>query len=112
MKKQNWFCKLVLRLCNCNKKETFATVNIPYNDVKKYIHKVTIKLPVPCNDDELIKCRLSQRIADYIVENNLIQYSVNGRISSIDDEFESFLVESNFVVLTYKNTENENPQIS
>ena len=68
MKKQNWLYKLISRLCNRRKKETFPTVNLPYDELKKYIHTVNIKIYVPSNEDKLIKCRLSNRIADYIVE--------------------------------------------
>lgn len=110
--KQNWVVLLFSKLCNRNKKDVFPTVNIPYDEVKQYIHKAELKLYVPINDDEVIKSRLSNKIANYIIENNLIQYTVKERISSIDNTFESFLIESNFLFLTNKNTENENPKIS
>lgn len=105
MKKQNWLYKLISRLCNRNKKQTFPTVNLPYDEVKKYIYKIQLKFYSPRKDEEIIKSRLSIEIANYIVDNNLINYSIKERISSIDNEFEAFLIESNFVILTNKITE-------
>ena len=116
MKKQNWFYKLVSRLFNRNKKQTFPTVNLPYDtvnlpydEVKKYIYKIQVKFYSARKDEEIIKSRLSIEFANYIIDNNLINYSVNERINSTDNEFEAFLIESNFLVLTNKNTNsNEN----
>lgn len=110
MKKQNWFYKLVSRFCNRNKKEMFPTVNLPYDEVKKYIHKVNVEFNVSGNDENDIKYELSISIAEYLVENDLITYSV---INS--EQYANITinrVRCNFVVLTNKNTENENPQIS
>lgn len=117
MKKQNWFSKLVSRLCNRNKKEINlplvnypCTVQIPYDEVKKYIHKVKVEFNVSGNNENDIKNELSNYVAEYLVENDLITYSV---INS--EQFANITinrVRCNFVVLTNKNTENENPQIS
>ena len=112
MKKQNWLYKLISRLCNRNKKQTFPTVNLPYDtvnlpyeEVKKYIYKIQVKFYSARKDEEIIKSRLSIEIANYIIDHNLINYSVKRRVNSTNNEFEAFLIESNFVILINKITE-------
>ena len=116
MKKQNWFCKLVSRLCNRNKEINLpfvnypCTVQIPYDEVKKYIHKVNVEFNVHGNNENDIKYELSNSIADYLIKNDLISYSVIN--SELFANITINRVRCNFVILTNKNTENENPQSS
>ena len=91
--------------------DTPACVNLPYDEVKKYIHKVTVEFNVIGNNESDIKNQLSKDISDYLIGNELISYSLINYPELNDITVNRIIC--NFVVLTNKNTNsNENPQIS
>ncbi len=117
MKKQKWLFKFVSQLFNRNKKEIDlplinypCIVQFPYDEVKKYIHLVEVEFNEFGNDEIVIKKELSTSIADYLVKNDLISYSV---ISS--EQFKNITInriQCKFVVLTNKNIPYENSKNS